>query len=286
MQAFRRISARAFVFMTVIAGACASAKACDSQTPCMVDGGEYFVSLPQKWNGRDPLPVVVFFHGYNGSADAVMADEPLVRALSDAGVALVAPQGQKDSRGVRTWSFPRGQTLERDDFAFVERVRADIAARWPIDPARMLASGFSIGGSMVWYIACRTPKLFAGYAPIAGAFWSPEPDTCAEPVSLRHIHGMNDQTVPMKGRTLRGGAMKQGDVMKNFATLKQVDACPVSPATTTKSGALTCETWPARTCGSGRELILCLHDGEHEIEAGWVLDGAKWLATIAPTPVQ
>ena len=282
MQAFRRITGGACLAVGLLAGQCGPAAACDLQTPCAVEAGEYFVSLPQGWNGRAPLPVVVFFHGYNGSAEAVMADAPLVKALSDAGVALVAPQGQKDARGVRSWSFPGGQKLARDDFAFVARVRADVAARWPIDPTRTLASGFSVGGSMVWYIACRTPKLFAAYAPVAGAFWSPEPEACAEPVSLRHIHGANDQTVPMKGRTLRGGAMIQGDVMKSFEMLKRLDACPAPPERTEKTGALSCQTWPSSSCGSGRELVLCLHNGEHEIEHGWVLDATKWIATLTP----
>lgn len=282
MRGLCNFAARAILTFSLATGTCSMAFACDSQMPCSVEDGEYFISLPKSWNGRDPLPAVVFFHGYSGSAEAVMADATLVAALSDDGVALIAPQGAKDARGVHTWSFPGGQTLERDDFAYVDRVRKDMAARWPIDPARTLASGFSVGGSMVWYVACRTPKLFAAYAPVAGAFWSPEPETCVAPVSLRHIHGLKDQTVPMVGRVLRGGAMRQGDVMKSFSTLKALDQCPPSPARSAQAGPLTCETWPARTCGSGQELILCLHDGEHDIEADWVRDSARWLVTLGP----
>ncbi len=282
MRRFQKFAARTIMPFALMACSGSITQACDTHTPCTVEGGDYFVSLPKGWNGRAPLPAVVFFHGYNGSAEAVMADGPLVAALSEDGLALIAPQGARDARGQRTWSFPGGQKLERDDFACVDRLRKDMAARWPIDSARTLASGFSVGGSMVWYIACRTPNLFAAYAPVAGAFWSPEPETCVAPVSLRHIHGFNDQTVPMTGRVLRGGAMRQGDVMKSFSTLKALDQCPPSPARNTRAGPLTCETWPARTCGSGHELVLCLHDGEHDIEAEWVRDGARWLATLGP----
>jgi polyhydroxybutyrate depolymerase len=257
------------------------AMACDARTPCTVDGGEYFVSLPNGWNGRDPAPLVVFFHGYSGSAEDVMSDEPLRRSLSHAGAILVAPQGAVDQRGVHTWSLPGRPKLPRDDFAFVADVMKDVRKRWPIDARRTLASGFSVGGSMVWYIACTTPETFAGYAPVAGAFWAPEPESCKGPVSLRHVHGRADNTVPMAGRTLRGGAMRQGDVMKNFGVLKKEDACPAAPARTDTNGALTCQTWPAASCGAGRELVLCLHPGEHEIEANWVLDGVHWLDGLA-----
>jgi polyhydroxybutyrate depolymerase len=211
-----------------------------------------------------------------------MSDAPLRTQLSDAGVILIAPQGALDPRGVHTWSFPGGQSLPRDDVAFISSVVKDAERRWPIDKKRLLASGFSVGGSMVWYVACATKDVFAAYAPVAGAFWAPEPERCAAgPISLRHVHGTADKTVPMKGRVLRGGAMRQGDVMKSFGVLKAEDACPAAPTRTERKDALTCETWSAASCGSGRELVLCLHGGEHEIEAGWVLDGVHWLDGLA-----
>ena len=42
----------------------------------------------------------------------------------------------------------------RDELAFMDAVRADLLARWPIEPNRILVTGFSQGGSMVWDLAC------------------------------------------------------------------------------------------------------------------------------------
>lgn len=135
---------------------------------------------------------------------------------------------------------------------------------------------------MTWYVACATQGVFAAYAPVAGAFWAPEPVRCkGGPVSLRHVHGLTDPIVPMKGRALRGGALRQGDVMKSFEVLKTEDACPAAPTRTEQKDQLTCQTWAAASCGSGRELMLCLHNGEHEIEAGWILDAVRWLDGLA-----
>lgn len=262
--------------------ATSGARACDERTACQIDGGEYFVALPKKWDASRPAPAVVFLHGYSDTAEAVMADEPLRTILSDAGVILIAPQGAKDARGVHTWSFPGGQSLPRNDVDFIVAVVKDAESRWPIDKKRLLASGFSVGGSMTWYVACSTQGVFAAYAPVAGAFWVPEPERCKSgPLSLRHVHGLTDQTVPMKGRTLRGGAMQQGDVMKSFGVLKKEDACPDAPTRTERKDALICETWAASDCGSARELMLCLHDGEHITEARWILDAMHWLDGLA-----
>ena len=93
-----------------------------------------------------------------------MANEDLANAARQLGIALIAPQGL-DGR----WSFPGIGAPKRDELAYVEAVAADAVSRFGLDPNRLLASGFSLGGSMVWYLACRMPARFAAFAPIAGA---------------------------------------------------------------------------------------------------------------------
>jgi polyhydroxybutyrate depolymerase len=259
-------------------GAVAPAHACDDRTPCMIEDGEYFARLPPRWDGRSPLPAVVFFHGYSGSSEGVMADAALGATLADAGILLVAPQGRPENGSNRSWSFPGKTFPGRDDFAFVRHVLDDVERRWPIDRSRVLASGFSVGGSMTWYVACLMPDRFTAFAPVAGAFWRPEPDSCpGGPVSLRHVHGLADPMVPMQGRPLRGGALHQGDVLRGMATWRAIDGCREVPDAEERRGPLACRTWSAQSCRSNRELVLCLHPGEHEIEAGWILDAFHWM---------
>jgi polyhydroxybutyrate depolymerase len=125
------------------------AHACGPDTDCAVAGGVYRVRPPSGWDGRSPLPAAVFFHGWQGSAGGVMADERLGKALADRGVLLVAPDGIQGD-----WSFPSlpSPGHPRSDLAFVDAVLADVAQRYPIDRARLWATGFSLGGSMVWYL--------------------------------------------------------------------------------------------------------------------------------------
>ncbi len=261
-----------------------AALACSDTTPCTVEGGEYLVRVPKNWDGHRPLPAVVFLHGYSGSSEGVMQDEALGRLMSDAGVLLVAPQGLAAPGGERGWSLPVFTDSQRDDVAFVGRVVDDVGRRYPLDRARLLGAGFSLGASMLWYVACRAPGTFAAYAPVAGAFWVPEPDTCAGPVSLRHVHGTADKTVPMTGRTIHtlAGPVTQGDVLKSAAVLRGTDGCRADPSTTTTQDGLTCRTWARSDCSSGREFVLCLHSGEHEIDARWVADSVSWLDRLAP----
>ena len=253
------------------------AQACGGLEPCAVATGVYFMSLPKGWDGKSALPTAVFFHGYGGTGEEVMKDEGLVNTLSDLGVLLVAPTG--DNKG---WSYPAKIQGPRDDFAFVASVLDDVEKRVPVDHARLFATGFSIGGSMTWYLACLMGERFAAFAPIAGAYWEPMPQTCPSgPVSMRHIHGVTDKTVPMGGRSLRNGQFKQGDVMRSIAQLKTRDRCQVSPPRSEQRGALMCQTWEADACGSGKEIELCLHPGEHEIDPAWVADDYRWVDGLA-----
>jgi len=262
------------------------AAACPGPVPCVTPHGEYRLRLPDGWDGRTPLPVLVFMHGFRGSAEDVMADEALARVMSATGTALVAPQGRDTTGRGRGWSFPGKIEPGRDDIAFIEEVVDDLIGKILVNRTKLVASGFSLGGSMTWFLACQGHGRFAAYAPVAGAFWEPEPVDCpAGPQPLRHIHGLADPTVPMTGRVIdpNGRRLRQGNVLRGIATWRGVNGCPEEPSRTVAEDGLTCRTWQAGACTSGRELVLCLHEGEHEIDARWAGVAMDWAAGLAAT---
>lgn len=262
----------------------AAAGHCGVEAACPVAGGSYRVSPPAAWDGSTKLPTALFFHGYQGSADDQMRDEALRRQFAEAGVLLVFPDG----RG-RTWAHqgsPAAASAEhgRDEVAFVRAVLADLRQRWPLDEARLWAVGFSQGGSMVWDLACRG-GLFEAHVAIAGAFWMPLPTACpAGPVDLFHIHGLSDATVPIEGRTLRAGAFTQGDLFAGMAIMRAVNGCSRAPDGYASSGAFVLRGW-LQSCASGRQLVMALHDGGHELPEGWFAQAWGWVQRVTgPVP--
>src|SRR5271166_323050 len=198
--------------------------ACGADLPCLVQGGAYLVRPPAGWDGRSALPTVVFFHGWMQSASDVMRDESMARVTSDLGVLLVAPDGAG-----HTWSFPGSPGHYRDEFAFIRAVLDDVEARFPIDTRRLWASGFSQGGSMVWYAARFLGDRFAAFVPVAGDFWEPPPPTCPSgPASLRHIHGLADETFPTSGRAVAEHS-HQGNLWQGWALWLRTDGCVAPP---------------------------------------------------------
>lgn len=184
--------------------------ACGPNSDCMIGERHYRIAMPQEHDGASTVPAIVFAHGFRGSARGVMRNMSLRRLASELGAALIAVKS--DGPG---WDLPNGpRTMDSDgsaEFAYFEAVMTDAATRFPIDASKVMVTGFSAGGMMVWNLACARPQQFAGFAPIAGTFWLEPPVDCAQPVaSLIHIHGDADKTVPLLGRAI--GPTKQGKV--------------------------------------------------------------------------
>jgi polyhydroxybutyrate depolymerase len=247
----------------LVAGAAAAAgeQPCREPPGCIVDGGRYLALTPSGWDGTSPLPVMVFFHGWRESAEYVVKDPLLSDFATRRNILLIAPHGEGN-----TWSYPGAPGKHRDEFAFVSALAADIKARFPVDERRFAAAGFSQGASMVWNIACRMPGAFSAYGALAGGFWEPSPASCSgDGVDLIHVHGRNDATVPLAGRSLRGGLYRQADVGRDWRIWLEAGGCSEAPSAPQPVGGRECLVWSA--CGKRKALAMCLHDGGHNIHA-------------------
>lgn len=250
-----------------------AATACGGLERCEIEGGYYLAAPPPDWDGVSPLGLVVYFHGWNASPEGAFRNRAMLNGAHKRDALFVAPFARTGYwRQIGEGRAEPG----RDEAAYVRRLMADVTARWPIDRARTLASGFSRGGSMAWNVACFTGDLFAGYAPIAGGFWGSTPETCPTgPVALRHIHGTRDRVVAFDSV----GVYNSMPIPDGMATLRRLNGCAAEPDKTMTIGRLTCQSWTR--CASGRPLELCLHERGHSIPAEWVGEGLGWLDAAA-----
>jgi polyhydroxybutyrate depolymerase len=243
------------------------ALACGSDTDCMVGERHYRIAMPEGHDGETLVPALIFAHGFRGTARGVMRNGSLRRLASDLGAALIAVKS--DGPG---WDLPNGpRTLDSDgsrEFRYFDAVIADAAKRLPIDTDRLVATGFSAGGMMVWNLACARPDRFAGFIPIAGTFWLEPPAQCAKPVaSIVHIHGNADRTVPLMGRVI--GPTKQGEVSASLTMYERFGG--FGPAFDAEYDGLRCKEQSNPT---GEVLAFCLFSGGHsfrtqDVRHGW-----------------
>ncbi|WP_300467411.1 alpha/beta hydrolase-fold protein [Breoghania sp.] len=237
---------------------------CGVAAPCHVPGGEYRVRMPQGWDGTSRVGAILYLHGYRGTAENAINNKGLIRTASDLSLALITLQGAE-----RSWSFPGNPRQRRDNIAFIRTVLDDAVAHHAVDPDKVMASGFFVGGSMVWYLACYLGDRFADFAPVAGAFWEPQPTGCPGPESdLFHVHGTGDKVVPMAGRAI-GDVAHQADVNEGMALWLAKGACTTEVPQEFKPDdtGLVCQR---RTACAGRTIELCLHPGDHVFKPVWV----------------
>ena len=235
--------------------------------------GYYYAVPPPAWNGQDRLPLLMHLHGYGARATDMLADVDLSAMAARAGVLLILPDGLDGE-----WSFGGAPTHRRDDVPFLRAVLADAKRRWPVDDRMVVASGFSIGGSMVWELACHAADAFTAFLPVSGGFWEPMPTACdSGPVNLRHVHGLADDVVPMAGRLLFG-SFRQGDIRRGFNVWLTENLCTTASDGSTDADGLACESWS--TCRTGRALQLCLPGGGHEMNVRWLEDGLAWARSL------
>ena len=249
----------AFVsFLALPAAACGT-----SDTDCVVPSGDYRIYLPENLVGEPPVGAVLFFHGWKGSSEGVMRNASLQEMSDRLQIALIAANGLRGG-----WSFPGAPARARNELAYVGEVLDDVAARFNVPRSRILASGFSLGASMVWSLSCFMGEDFAGFVPVAGTFWNPVPEACPSgSPNLMHYHGQKDGTFPLVGRPIAGGLYHQGNTYESFDIWFSEGQCEKEEPLIIKSGSVQCER--RSRCGSSI-LELCLHDGGHIYRAAWI----------------
>lgn len=138
------------------------------------------------------------FHGGASKPEAFAQTTGMHQLAEREGFIVAYPAGTPGRSGL-TWS-PGINRLESDvdDIGFVRLLVSELRRRYQIDRERIYAAGLSIGGTLVYELACSLSNEFAAVAVVAGVMTSLD---CrpARPVALLHVHGTADHRVPLDG---------------------------------------------------------------------------------------
>ena len=241
------------------------AQECPTDAPCDIEGGTYYLNLPE---GAGPHPVLIWFHGANGTGQSIHRSGGLQRDFLDQGYALLAPNGQtRAGRNPERFFFPGRDGSARDDVAFTFAALADAVERGNLDTARIYAGGFSAGGSMAWLLACEAGDRPSGMVSVAGALRRPNSTDCSGLVDLPilQIHGFADGQVPLEGRGIR--EWHQGSVWGSLARARSANRCRTNPDQIDIDDDFRTRAW--NTSCAGAPVRIDLHDGGHGLPQGW-----------------
>ena len=154
----------------------------------------YLLYVPRHAKDK-ALPLVLVFHGGAGQPRDIAQVSGMHLIAEREGFIVAYPAGMPGRRGL-TWN-PGGRG-EVDDVGFVRALLDRLCTRYNVDRHRVYAVGMSIGGSLVYQLACSLAERFAAIAVIAGVMLV-EKCKPTRPVSVIHIHGTADKRVPLEG---------------------------------------------------------------------------------------
>jgi len=161
----------------------------------------YRLLIPDSYDGRTPVPLVVALHGMGGDENSMFDSYggTLKREAARVGFAVVCPKGRDSA------SMYRG-SAEQDVMDVLAEVRRD----YKIDPNRIYLMGHSMGGYGTWSVAMAHPDVFAALGPISGGGNSANMAKISR-IPEYVVHGDDDRTVPVtQSRTMVEAGKKAG----------------------------------------------------------------------------
>ncbi|MFN8413605.1 MAG: PHB depolymerase family esterase [Anaerolineales bacterium] len=250
----------------------------------------YILHIPASVNLKEPVPLVLVFHGGAGNAENAIRMTGFNQIADENGFIVAYPNGTgRLEDKILTWNGGGccgfAQNNHIDDVGFVRAVIADIETVASINPKQIYATGISNGGIMSYRLACEAADLFAAIAPVSGSLMV-SPCNPTEPVSVLHFHGTDDQHI-----LYDGGFGPKSLVNVNFTSVKDsvnfwvgFDQCQ-NQTTTTPLSDIQLDEW--KDCANQTNVILyTILGGQHAWPGsdvpGWI-DGDEPTQSISAT---
>ena len=168
-----------------------------------VDGvtRQYLIYLPANFDPAENMPVLFHFHGGGGSPEGAIQWESDNRPLADAERFIAVYPAALFYDGCTCWNNEGKYSNGIDELGFAAAMIDAMIVEYNADPDRMYASGFSLGGSMMWDLMCYMGDRFAAIGVVAANMWQWTYADCdpASPTGLIHVLGTNDFYAPYNG---------------------------------------------------------------------------------------
>ncbi len=220
----------------------------------------FIMHVPSAYKGDKAVPLVIDYHPIGGSSEGQMNGTTYKSQTDPEGVISLYPQGTTKTMGPG-WNV--GPCCSNDDdLEFTREMIKYVREKACIDPQRIYATGFSMGGGMSNHVACMMSDVFAAVAPAAMDLNKTNSAKCtkARPISVINFRGTADPVCKYQG-----GDSGYNDGLNflgaegTFKYWAEADGCTGAP-TTNSDG---CQEYS--TCRDGVKVVLCTKQGgQHE----------------------
>ena len=200
------------------------------KTSGVIDGRPYSLVSPDTSEGQ-VLPLLIALHGGLSSQELFQESFPMERQVNRGNFRVVYLNGtvlpRMTASGRSVWNAGDccGPQLGVDDVGYIAAVIDTLVERNLADRNQVYLMGHSNGAMMAYRFACERPDMVRGVVSISGTLAT---QTCgnASGVSVLHIHGAQDENVPIEGG--RGKGVSGIDHQSLNATQKALEQAGAS----------------------------------------------------------
>lgn len=235
----------------------------------------YLLHIPKGYNGTTPMPLVLNLHGtgMNGALEALLTH---MSATADAqGFVVAYPNGTAGANGMSGWDvyspgaygYSTNAWHNTDDVGFLTTLVGSLEGQLCLDTSRIDVTGYSLGASMAYHLACSDVSWLAAIAPVAGAMTTWQMGcTLAHPTPLLAFNGKLDSLVPYNGIYF------ELPIPLAVSQWAQAVGCPSSGQTGFQQGDVVESVYGPCSSGADTELYT-ITDGGHTWPGGYPLPG-------------
>jgi polyhydroxybutyrate depolymerase len=237
-------------------------KSGDSSQTLMVGSTSrsYVLHVPSAYDGTKAVPLVIDFHGLSGSGQQERSSSPYPAVTDPDGVIMAFPTGLSGPSG-SAWNVGPCCVKDVDDVAFAKALVSQIEKTACIDPKRVYAVGFSMGGGLSHYLACHAADVFAAVAPAAFDLLEENVNDCKpqRPISVISFRSTSDPIVPYNGGyspVVTGMPITFLGAKGTFQKWSELNQCSGSASAEDSNG---CASYSG--CQDGVDVVLCTKQG-------------------------
>jgi len=251
-----------------------SAKTLKTATTLNIGGRKVIVKFPNGYKGDKATPLLINYHPIMGSAQQWQNGSQTAKAALNDGAIVAFMDGAQGPMG-QAWNVGPCCT-DADDVKFTRDFIKEITSKACVDPKRIYAAGFSMGGGMSNYVGCYLADLIAAAAPSAFDLAKEVVDAgkCkpARPFPILNFRGTQDNIVMYNGglsQVVAGKPITFMGAKNNLKEWAKMDGCTGEPKKNTPGN--NCEMY--ENCNGGAKVGLCTINGGGHAEGdgrmGW-----------------
>jgi polyhydroxybutyrate depolymerase len=232
----------------------------------------YSLNVPATYSPATATPLLLALHSRTSNFKTIFDDSKILSWAQGMNF-IVAGLNGAVYEGASSWNAgiccANATTYEENDLLFASTVIDFVASQYSVDKSRVWAMGHSNGGMMAYRLACDLDNKITAIAVVTGA---PTDPTCSptKPVSILHIHGNLDPTVPFHG----GGKFETPSIFHSVQDMAYRNLCAGNP----KESSDAIEERYIWTCSNGLETQLVNYQEQsHAWENGYTEEILRFL---------